>query len=201
MNINTIEAFPLHWPLGYKRTPPEKRTYSRFQITMDKAQQFLRNELRLMGASNLIVSTNIPLRRDGMMYADWMNKKIDDSGVAIYFKHNNKDVTMCCDKYNKIWENVYALGKGIEGLRTIARHDISEFIERAFKGFTALPEQVDTRVWFEILSVAPTVTKQDLLNAYRQKAMEFHPDKGGTHDQFIKIQAAYKEGLEQIKDL
>src|SRR5690349_5499657 len=106
---NMIESFPLYWPTGYKRTLQKKR--SKFHTTMDKAQHFLRDEIRRLGGKELIVSTNIPLRKDGMMYSDWMNRKIDDHGVAIYFKYKKMDVAMCCDQYEKIWENVYALAK------------------------------------------------------------------------------------------
>lgn len=75
------EAYPLCWPAGYKRTSP--RIQSRFKTTMDAAQRFLRAEVIRLGGSDLIISTNIPVRNDGGLYADWMRKKIDDTGVAI----------------------------------------------------------------------------------------------------------------------
>jgi hypothetical protein len=190
-----IEAFPLYWPVGYKRT--NSRTYSRFKVTMDKAQRFLRDELSRMGATGLIISTNIPVRKDGMLYADWMNKKIDDPGVAIYFKYKGNDVSMCCDQYTKIWENIYALGKGIEALRGMDRWGVSDFLNRAFTGFTALPESVVTseKAWYEILEVHPFANLSEIKEAYRKKAMEHHPDKGGTPEMFNKIHKAYQQGI------
>lgn len=192
-----IEAFPLYWPVGYKRTT--NKISSRFKITMDKAQRFLRSELSRMGATGLIISTNIAVRKDGLLYADWMNKKISDPGVAIYFKYKGKDVSMCCDQYNKIWENIYALGKGIEALRGMERWGVSDFIDRAFTGFTAIPETTSEQMnWCEILDVHPGANNIQIKNAYRKKAMEAHPDKGGSSEQFNKIKIAYDHALSQL---
>lgn len=82
-----MEAFPLQWPMGYKRT--NQRTDSQFKITMERAQQFLRDEIRRMKASSLIVSTNIPIRKDGMMYVDYMNKRINDPGTRWSYKFHD----------------------------------------------------------------------------------------------------------------
>ena len=195
--MNNIETFPLYWPLGYKRT--ENRTYSRFKITMDKAQRTLRDELSRMRATDLVISTNIPTRKDGGLYADWMNKKIDDPGVAIYFKYKGKDVSMCCDQYNKVWENVYALAKGIEALRGMERWGVSDFLDRAFTGFTALPENTATVEWWEVLDLWPTAKEDEIKTAFRKKAMEVHPDKGGTSEDFNRVQNAYTQAINQLK--
>ena len=193
-----IESFPLYWPVGYKRK--SNRIWSRFKITMDKAQRFLRDELSRMGAVDLIISTNIPVRKDGMLYADWMNKKIDDPGVAIYFKYKGKDVSMCCDQYNKIWENIYALGKGIEALRGMERWGVSDFLDRAFTGFAALPPVKEEQTWCEVLEVQPWADAAQIKEAFRSKAMLHHPDRGGDSDMFDKIKKAHDQGLLQITE-
>lgn len=110
-----MEAYPLQWSLGYKRT--NSRINSKFKQGMDASQRFLRDEINRLGARNLIVSSNIPVRKDGGLYSDYMSRKMDDPGVAIYFKYKGKDISMCCDQYRSVWENIYALGKGIEALR------------------------------------------------------------------------------------
>ncbi len=200
-----IEAFPLHWAPGYKRTEPHKRIDSKFKQTMDGSQRFLRDELRKLGARDLIISTNIPVRQDGGMHASYMDKLFPDPGVAIYFKYQKKDVTMCCDQYRRVWENIYALGKGIEALRGMERWGVSDFIERAFTGFTALPENTTStsgfRKWFEILGVAEYATEDQIKTAYREKAKKHHPDVVGVvnSDEWHHIQKAYEIALEQLK--
>lgn len=196
-----IEAFPLHWAPGYPRTQPYKRIDSKFKQTMDGSQKFLRAELQRLGARDLIISTNIPLRKDGGMHSTYMDRLMDDPGVAIYFKYKTKDITMCCDQYKRIWENIYALGKGIEALRGMERWGVSDFLERAFTGFTALPEYITPapafRNWFQILGCQENATEDEIKKAYRDKAKIHHPDAGGTADEFNAIQKAYEQGLEK----
>lgn len=190
-----IDAHPLQWPFGYKRS--KSRKSSAFKQTAENAQKFLRNELYLMGATNIVVSSNIPVRKDGWMYGDMANEKISDPGVAIYFKHKGIDIVMCCDTYFRVWENVYALGKGIEALRGMERWGVSEFMERAFTGFKALPEAREQQ-WFEILGVPPASPADIIKEAYRKLVQIHHPDKGGTVDGFTRIKNAYLQGLESL---
>lgn len=176
-----MENYPLQWPLGYTRTPSYKRQRSNFKQTMDGAQRFLRDELRRLGAKDLIVSTNIPIRQDGGMYAAYMGKKLEDPGVAIFFKWNKKEVTMCCDQYNTVWENTYALGKGIEAIRGMERWGVSDFIERAFTGFTAIeaPKEVKPLEWYDILECRPDSTEEVIKANYRRLCKDWHPDIAG----------------------
>jgi len=43
------------------------------------------------------------------------------------------------------------------------------------------------------------MNKNDLAKLYRQKAHEHHPDKGGEHDEFVRLTEAYEQLL-QMKD-
>lgn len=198
------EAYPLQWPAGYKRTNSGTRKDSQFRQTMSAAQSFLQKQIELLEATDLIVSTNIPVRKsDGGFYADMINKKIEDPGVAIYFKHKKMDRSMCCDQYERVWENIYALGKGLEALRGIERWGISEFLDRAFTGFPALPETViinQKSIWKILgLQEMPDHHMQIRL-AYKKKAMELHPDKTGSSERFIELQEAYKQALSQFNE-
>jgi hypothetical protein len=192
-----IEAYPLAWPAGYKRTMPQQRIWSKLKQGMDQAQQFLRAEIARMGGSDLIISTNIPLRRDGGMYTDYMSKNLHDPGVAIYFKYKKKDISMCCDQYLKVWENIYALGKGIEALRGMERWGVSEFLDRAFTGFKALPEQTGAAhvSWSSILEIPEDANADMIRTSYRKLSAKFHPDniETGNAEKFIQVQPAYKQ--------
>jgi hypothetical protein len=58
-----IEAYPLQWPVGYKRT--SRQQSGRFDTSFGAARDKIVKELRLMGARDVIISTNVPLRQDG----------------------------------------------------------------------------------------------------------------------------------------
>ena len=45
---------------------------------------------------------------------------------------------------------------------------------------------------YKILEVDPTATLQDIKIAYRKKAKEHHPDKGGDKDKFMEIELSYR---------
>ena len=193
------EAFPLYWPAGYKRTASYQRINSRFEQTMDKSQQFLRKELDRLGATSLVISTNIPVRKDGGLYTDYMRRIIDDPGVAIYFYLKGKQVTMCCDQYTRVWENIYALGKGIEALRGMERWGVSEFMERAFTGFQELPASNSKTCWEILGSINPTKDTEYIKKAYLNLAKIKHPDAGGTVESFQELQQAYEHALNYAK--
>jgi hypothetical protein len=199
--IEEKKAYPLKWPLGYKRTLPADRVSSNFKQTMDKAQRLLREEVRRMNGEDLIVSTDLRYREDGMLYASEMKRKSIEPGVAIYFKYKGKDVAMCCDKYVTIWENIYALAKGIDALRGMERWGVSEFMDRAFAGFTAIPEKSEGNFW-GILGIDPTNDEDVIRKAYLTEAKKHHPDRGGDDMVFSAVQDAYRLALEYCeKDL
>lgn len=197
-----MEKYPLHWPAGYKRT--QERNRSQFKQTMEKAQQFLHKELERLKASDIIVSSNIPVRKDGLFYTDWMNRKIEDPGVAVYFKHKGKDRVLCCDTYSSVWENTYAIGKTIEALRAIDRYGVADFLDRAFTGFTAIPESIvtDYKPWYQVLELQPSATEEEIKKAYITLSKKLHPDnlETGSTAEFQKLYAAYNEGLVNVKN-
>lgn len=196
------QAYPLQWPVGYKRT--NHRNSSLFKQNPDAVQQFLRKELSRLGASNIVVSSNVPIRQDGQMYADAMrrSKQMDnDPGVAVYFNYKGNPVVLCCDTYSKVWENVYAIAKTIENLRAIERYGVSDFLKRSFTGFAELPASVITpfkKPWYEVLEIPENANVFQIKEAYRKKALTAHPDKGGSNEAFREISEAYEQGLNQL---
>jgi hypothetical protein len=193
----TAEAYPLHWPSGYAKTPAGKRKYSQFKNTLGSARDFLKDEVRRIGGKNLIISTNIPTKQNGDLYADYARYKLDDPGVAIYFKYNEKDVALCCDQYEKVWENVQALAKAIEALRGLERWGVSDFLDRAFTGFKALPDTTlqEKDIWQTLgLNEKPESTII-VHQAYKQQVKKVHPDVGGSSEAFHRLQQAYQMAL------
>ena len=57
-----IEAYPLYWPEDRKRTHPTLRCKSAFSGSFADIRKGVCDELDRMGATNVIISSNIPLR-------------------------------------------------------------------------------------------------------------------------------------------
>lgn len=194
------ESYPLNWPMGYKRTQREKRKESKFSQTPQTVQDAIRHQVKLLGGTGLIISANAMLRNDGFMYSDQMKDRVADPGVAIYFTFEKKQISMCCDYYLRIWENLYALAVSIEALRTISRHQVSEFLARSFAGFNALPapyELVRKSIWQTLGLPARPDDKSMVEAAYKVRVKKTHPDtEGGSKEAFQELQEAYEQAME-----
>lgn len=192
-----IDAYPLTWPMGWPRT--ERPEWSRFKASHSGAMYDLLNELRLLDAKNVIISTNLPLRRDGLPYAS--RHEPQDSGVAVYFDLDGQPQCIPCDKWNSVRDNLHAISKTINALRGIERWGAKEMVNAAFRGFKALPAQGDTtpsaqRLWFDVLEVSPDASWDVIEAVYRRLLHKVHPDKGGSEAAFHELQAAFKQAKE-----
>lgn len=205
-------AYPLTWPIGRPRTPSDKRTGSRFHkrtrenlngyslrrspITIATGRDELVDELRRLGASGVIISTNIELKNDGLPYSN--RKPPDDPGAAVYFTLFGRKMCFACDRWLSVGENLQAIAKTIEALRGIERWGTGEMVQAAFTGFAALPApQTPDPPWWFTLGVDRAASLSECETAYKRKAMESHPDRGGNHDDMVRvnnaIEAARKE--------
>ena len=189
---NGIEAFPLCWPDGWKRTA--YKDDSRFRTEFTKARDFLFAEIGRMGGTKIILSTNLPLRRDGLPYANQPNPS--DSGAAVYFTYKGKSMVFACDRFRKVGDNIYAIGLTIEALRGIERWGASDMMERAFSGFKALSAG---KSWFDVLRCAPDAPKEEIERCYRILARQRHPDVGGSEEAMAELNKAREEALKDIQ--
>lgn len=183
-----VEAFPLYWPDGWKRTESWRRQTSRFKTGFAVARDFLMAEIARLGGKNPVLSTNIPLRNDGLPYAS--AKEPQDTGVAVYFTYKNKPMCFACDRYRLTKENIHAIGLTVQALRGIERWGASDMMERAFRGFAVLPENASD--WRSTLGFRhgerPSI--EQIESAFRGHAQVHHPDKGGDPAKFRELIAA-----------
>jgi hypothetical protein len=211
-------AYPLCWPDGWKRETSRKRAnFNRkemqygqnaqgqrtsWQRTKDlsvtDAVKRLIGELDRMGVKdwNVIISTNVPLRLDGLPRSD---KEPADPGAAVYWKPND-DAPMRCmaiDRYDRVADNLAAIAATLDAMRAIERHGGATILDRAFKGFAALPERA-TSHWKETLGIQGQPTRKIVEERFRTLVQVHHPDKGGDRDQFEAIVQAREAALLEI---
>lgn len=188
-----ITAFPLTWATIYPRTPHHKRKEARFEVNFAVARDQLLHEMELLDAFAVIISSNVPLRQDGLPYANF--KEPDDPGVAVYFRVKKKNYVLCCDRWLKVKDNLRAIGLHIAAMRGMERWGVGS-VEQAFMGYQALPPQFSERKWWEVLGVDVRASNDEVKLAYRKLARKYHPDKGGSSDRMSTINAAYQQAKE-----
>lgn len=194
----TAQAYPLQWPEGWPRTPYGRRTSSRFgKATGAKQIEKLQNELRLLGARNVVISSNMAVRQDGVPYASEMGRSHDDPGVAVYFTLKGKALAMARDRYRTVWENIKSLILAIDAMRSIERHGGSTMMERAFAGFAAIAPPDWKKPWREVFGVTPD-WRGDISALYREKARTRHPDAGGSDQLMAELNVAYQEARRDL---
>ncbi len=193
--------YPLQWPDGWKRTQNPGK--SQFSTGMDKATRGLLDEIRKLGGTLPVISSNAQYRLDGMPYA--RQGYIGDVGVAVYFQRNRKPMVFACDNYWTVQDNIHAIAKTIEALRAIERHGSSSMMERAFTGFTALPAPIVAgmkRPWRDVLEFfdSPRALSADDIEArYRRLAAKHHPDKGGDTAKMAELNVARDEAMKECQ--
>lgn len=178
------EAYPLQWPAGRTRTRNTEK--SRFRSpSFARARDELMAELKRLGARSIVLSTNIPLKNDGMPYATF--KTPSDVGVAVYFQYKEKVMCFACDRWWRIEDNMQAVKHTISALRGIARWGTGDMLQAAFEGFTALPQP---KSWADILKVPRDASIATIEAHYKILARKHHPDAGGSEAAMSQINAA-----------
>lgn len=189
-----MEPFPLQWPVGYARTQ-EQEINGKFRQNRTIRQEIeaLTVELRRLDAEEVVISCNIPLRRNGERDWEYPRKRIEDAGVAVYFKREGVSQVLCCDAWHTMEHNARALTKTIEALRGLELWKASEILKRAFSGLKVLPAQAESlSLWWEILGVSRKDLPALIKTCYRQLAFRHHPDNGGDSHQFTRINQAWE---------
>jgi hypothetical protein len=190
--MEATRAYPLYWPEEWPRAKAHQVKRARFgDHSVHEGRHILVDQVRLFGGRDLIISSNLELRLDGNPRSN--QKQPSDRGVAIFFKRQGQDMALACDIYTTVEDNLWALCRTLDALRQIERDGSPSLINRAFKGFAALPDP-NARKWWEILNVRETASDWEIRAAYIHLAKQYHPDtgvEGGDPVMFNQVQKAY----------
>lgn len=183
------QAYPLQWPHGWPRTDALRRESARFKVTLHSALTFLQDELRRLGAKDVVLSSDCTLGQQ--------NPK--DSGVCAYFHYQGINAAIPCDRWRKVEDNVQAIAKTVEAMRGIERWGAKNMIKAAFSGFAALPAPGKTsRDWRMVLELNGDATLAKARENYRRLASLRHPDKGGSTDAMAELNMAWQQAQEAL---
>lgn len=201
MNLDEITAYPLAWPVSRPRVAASQRKRARFNsggspVTVWVGIERARRELERMGAERVIISSNLPTRRDGLP----MSKVREpvDPGVAVYFRLRQAPHVMACDTWDRVADNLAAISLHAEAVRGQLRWGVAD-LAQAFAGFRALPAATAVKPWWQILGFGqPPETRATVEDRWRDLARRHHPDVGGSANAMAEINAARDEGLRAV---
>lgn len=188
------------WP----RPLTKNREPSRFRASHSQTLELLSKELECLGAKNVLIQltlTSGEIRRDGMPRAD---ARTQHPGVILSFDSRffgswQGRIAMPCDKFTTWQENLRAIALTLERLRLADLYGVTQHGEQ-YRGWAELPappkesgiDTVEAAVRF--LSVKSGIESYHLFNgldeverAYRAAAKACHPDRGGNHEDFVKL--------------
>jgi len=202
--VSSVDRYPLAWPLGWTRTPTSERRRAEFGKTQRVAQgdriiekrralsvaeaaQRLETEIDRLDGAGAILSTNLRLRLDGVPRVE--GREPLDVGAAVYFTLKGQAICLACDRWDRVADNVAALAQHIDALRRIERYGVGK-IEQAFRGYLALPPMVSGVEWWTVLGVSPNATLDDVEEAFRRRARDAHPDRGGSVETMARLNEA-----------
>ena len=195
------EAYPLYWPDGWPRTM--HRRNGPYSVSFVKARDDLANELRMLGGSKVVISTNVPIRRDSLPMANYSEPR--DPGVAVYWWEGSGakrvERVIACDSWLRVKDNLRASGLAIAALRALQRSGASQILDRAFVGLTALAASNPVRTWREVFGWESQweETRGNLDYRYKLLAALRHPDRGGSHEEMLELNRAYEVACKEIE--
>lgn len=192
------QAYPLAWPPNRPRTREAWRRNGKFRhdgrdITLSKAKRRLAEEVERLGGQYLLLSLDIPVRKDGQPHG--VLRPGPDPGAVAYFQLDGKPFALACDTYTSREMNVAALAAHVEATRAIERHGVASAAE-SLQAFTALPAP---KSCWEILGLPTTASAADVEAAWRARIRDAHPDRRiGSEAQAAELNAARDEARRLI---
>ena len=201
------QAHPLAWPDSWPRTESHRRRRAPFgqkdgrgvkqHLTMGGAVKRLFEQLDLLGAEDVTISSNVEIRQDGIPRTG--RRTPDDPGVAVYFSLEDRPYCMPCDRWDRVADNIAAVAKHIEAMRGMDRWGVGS-TERAFAGYAALPspDSATKLDWWVVLGVSRDAGLGTINTAYRRLAAENHPDRGGSHSGMAELNRARDAALRAV---
>jgi DnaJ-domain-containing protein 1 len=202
-----ILPFPLAWPSSSPRTARADRRRSHFgadhagDVSPAAARAFLLDELARLGATSVMVTSNLPMSRQDVAAAP--PDFIGDPGVAAWFELRGERRVLGCDRWVTVAENLRALALTVEAMRGLERWGAAEVVERAMSGFAALPAggATDAAIttsaptsprtvtpaggapidWRKVLRAEPGENLATVKRRYRNLMSVVHPDQGGRN--------------------
>lgn len=194
-----------NWPGDREKT----RQRARFDSSYAQTLTLLADELRRLQARQVVIQAGFSafdIRNDGWPRSN--AKKPVDPGVILSFQSKHGPLSYPCDRFNDWQDNLRAIALSLQALRAVDRYGVTRRAEQ-YRGWTQLPPPPPRRQQFSGFShpqaaadwlaqaagyIVSTATlrldKGEREKAIRAAQRRLHPDAGGSHEEFVKIEFA-----------
>lgn len=183
------------WP-GDK-TPAHKRKESTFRASYAKTLDLLETELRHLRAKDIVIQAGFRLehiRNDG--WPRGSAPRPQEPGVILSFHGKDGELSFPCDRYRDWEDNLRAIALGLEALRAVDRYGVTRRSEQ-YRGWARI-EAPSPKVGREsaldlltsIVQWPRNIVEQNVEAAIREAQIRTHPDRGGSHEMFVRVQEA-----------
>lgn len=199
MRGDVLFSCPLEWPVGWVRTPFRRRSAFKGGLATWAACEGVREELRRSKATEVVVSSNMRARVDGMGFRGDDARPVDP-GVAVYFVLAGRKRVLACDRWDLVAHNLRSIALHVEALRGMERWGVGS-LDRAFEGYLALPAQGGTSAsWRAVLGLPASgrVQLEDVTSRFAELAKKLHPDRGGAADKFQELLEARDRAVAEV---
>lgn len=209
-----IERWPREQTIE-RESSPFRTQDTRREIGWTSTRLLLERELRLIDVREAVVQLALrerDIRVDGELRAD---AKPSHPGVVVTFTHARQGaLTFACDRWRTWQANIRGVAKALEALRLVDRYGITStgeqyvgwkelgsgtpMAERSEEAMTPLDAARIVVGSFSGTHDLDTNAREALEDAdyrrwaHRQSVKALHPDKGGTHDAFLRLERAMK---------
>ena len=183
---------PLNWPgaraLNFS---PRQSRFSGHNLS-DCLSEII-SELSRFGAESAELSADWSLGVSGKPLVDLRR----GGPVVLRYYRDGQDFEIPICEYDSLLDNLWALAKVIEALRTMERHGGDAVTRMAESGFAALP--APDREWWDVLGVKPDDDPIIVHAHYKVMAKATHPDVGGSEEAMAELNSAYDKFKESLQ--
>jgi len=169
----------LNWPEGFQRTPPGKRESTpKFSKSFSGTKTELDAEMERLGV-------------DGWALDD-VSGSSGDPGVVVRWRKDGTDYAVACDFYTSKTDNLRATYLWLNETRMRNQRPVETGQDQL--AAAQLPSK-DADVAADpephvVLGVEPDADEDDVMDAFREKVKEVHPDYGGSQAAFSRVKRA-----------
>jgi hypothetical protein len=169
----------LNWPEGFERTPPEEReTVTKFSKSYRGTKSDLKREMERLGVESWAL--------------DDVSGSSTDPGVVMRWRKDETDYAVACDAYTSKTDNLRATYLWLNETRMRNQRPVETGQDQL--AAAQLPSK-DADVAAEpqphvVLGVEPDADKDAVMDAFRTKVKDVHPDYGGSEAAFRRVKRA-----------